>query len=94
LEEKFFPEVEENKPAKPANLQEEEGATRAAPSPEIGQRVSTPQGVGMVVQRWPHLIGVKVDGVQEVAYFRGPAEIARILPLTAATQPIKKKEPP
>jgi hypothetical protein len=48
----------------------------------------------MVVQRWPHLIGVKVDGVQEVAYFRGPTEIARIMPLTAATQPIEQEEPP
>jgi hypothetical protein len=94
FEEKFLPEVEENKPAKPANLQKEEGPTGDALPLEIGQRVSTPEGVGIVVQRWPHLIGVKVDGVQEVAYFRGPVEIACILPLTATTQPIEQEEPP
>jgi len=34
----------------------------------------------MVVQRWQGLIGVKLDESQEVIYFRGKEEIARIVP--------------
>jgi hypothetical protein len=34
----------------------------------------------MVVQRWQGLIGVKLDETQEVIYFRGKDEIARIVP--------------
>jgi hypothetical protein len=92
--EKFLGSGDQNKPAKPANLQEEDDATEAMPPPGIGQRVSTPEGAGMVVQRWPGLIGVKLDGAQEVAYFRGPAEIARILPLVTTPEPIEQEEPP
>jgi hypothetical protein len=95
FEEKFFPEVEQNKPAKPANLQEEEEEITDDPRAlEIGQRVSTPQGIGIVVQRWPHLIGVKVDGAREVAYFRGPEEIARIRPFHTPGGPVEQEEKP
>jgi hypothetical protein len=95
LEDKFFPEVEQNKPAKPANLQEaEEEITGDASALEIGQRVNTPRGIGIVVQRWAHLVGVKVDGAQEVAYFRGPEEIARIRPFNTTGEPVEQEEKP
>ena len=32
------------------------------------------------MQRWQGLIGVKLDETQEVIYFRGKDEIARIVP--------------
>ncbi len=79
LEEKFSSEVEENKPAKPANLQIEGGETGDDPPLDLQERVSTPRGSGMVVQRWQGLIGVKLDETQEVIYFRGKEEIARIV---------------
>ena len=80
LEENFSSEVEENKPAKPANLQSAEGETEDEPPLDLQERVRTPRGTGMVVQRWQGLIGVKLDETQEVIYFRGKEEIARIVP--------------
>ncbi|HEX9413494.1 MAG TPA: hypothetical protein VF916_08315 [Ktedonobacterales bacterium] len=40
----------------------------------------TPKGNGIVVQRWPDLVGVKLDETQEIAYFRGEDEIALVQP--------------
>src|SRR5207237_2741 len=80
FEEKYFPVVEENKPAKPANLQIEGGETGDDPPLDLQERVRTPRGSGMVVQRWQDLIGVKLDKTHEVIYFRGKEEIVRILP--------------
>jgi hypothetical protein len=80
LEEKFSPEVGQNKPAKPANLQTEEGDTEDDPPLDLQERVRTPRGTGMVVQRWQGLIGVKLDETQEVIYFRGKEQIARVVP--------------
>jgi hypothetical protein len=80
FEEHTFPAMGQNKPAKPANLQTEESETEHQPPLDLQERVSTPKGNGMVVQRWQGLIGVKLDETQEVIYFRG-AEIARLVPL-------------
>ncbi|HEV2579608.1 MAG TPA: hypothetical protein VGT44_02050, partial [Ktedonobacteraceae bacterium] len=49
---------------------------------DLQERVSTPKGPGMVVQRWQGLIGVKLDETHEVIYFRGKDEIARLVPTT------------
>ncbi len=81
LDQNVLATSEQNKPAKPANLQTGAGETGDDPPLAIGQRVSTPRGNGMVVQRWQGLIGVKSDETQEVIYFNGAQEIARIVPL-------------
>jgi hypothetical protein len=81
FEEKYSPAMSQNKPAKPANLQSEEGETEDDPPLDLQERVSTPRGNGMVVQRWQGLIGVKLDDTQEVIYFQGTQEIARLVPL-------------
>ncbi len=81
LDEKYFPEVDQNKPAKPANLQTGAGEMGDESPLAIGQRVSTPGGNGIVVQRWQGLVGVKSDETQEVIYFNGAQEIGRIVPL-------------
>jgi hypothetical protein len=81
LDENILATSDQNKPAEPANLQTEAGETGDDPPLDIGQRVSTPRGNGMVVQRWQGLIGVKFDETQEVIYFNGAQEIGRIVPL-------------
>ena len=81
LEKKYYPAVEENKPAKPANLQPEDSETEDEPPLDLQERVRTPRGSGMVVQRWQGLIGVKLDETKEVIYFRGAQEIARLVPV-------------
>src|SRR5207302_11302380 len=78
FEENISPEAEENKPAKPANLQTEDGESGEDPGLWIGQKVRTPRGNGIVVQRWPSLIGVKLNATQEVIYFRGEGELAQV----------------
>ena len=80
FEEKYSPTVEENKPAKPANLQGAESESEHDPPLDLHERVSTLRGPGTVVQRWGGFIGVKLDETQDVSYFRG-AEIARLVSL-------------
>jgi hypothetical protein len=78
LDENVLATSDQNKPAKPAHLQTEMGDESSL---DIGQRVSTPKGSGIVVQRWQGLVGVKLDETQEVSYFHGLQEIARVVPL-------------
>lgn len=80
FEEDTFPAGDQNKPAKPANLQAAEGETGDDSPLDLQESVMTPRGSGIVVQRWQGLIGVKLDETQDVIYFRGKEEIARILP--------------
>ena len=54
----------ENKPAKPANLQEKEAL-------ELFDPVNTLQGEGFIVQYWPNRVGVKLYISQEVVYVEG-----------------------
>ncbi len=85
LDENVLATSDQNKPAKPANLQTETGDD---PPLDIGQRVSTPKGSGMVVQRWQGLIGVKLDKTQDVIYFNSAQEIARLVPLAKTRRQI------
>ncbi len=72
---------EENKPAKPANLQD-------APVPERREEpwthfrlldvVLTPKGEGIVIQDWPMSVGVRLHETLQTVYFSEPQDILKI----------------
>ena len=74
-----FPGSDRNQPAKPANPQSSAGEREDDPPLDLQERVSTPRGNGIVVQRWQGLIGVKLDATQDVVYFQGEDEIACLM---------------
>ena len=82
FESSSFPGSDRNQPAKPANPQSSAGEREDDPPLDLQERVSTPRGNGIVVQRWQGLIGVKLDETQDVIYFRGKDEIACLVPAT------------
>ncbi|GCE18664.1 hypothetical protein [Dictyobacter kobayashii] len=87
LENKLDPE--ENKPAKPANLQDVQGLA----VDEVGhplqhfQIVMTPQGEGFITVNLPRCVNVLLYLSQEEVSFRTEGEIAQIQPLHQAAGP-------
>lgn len=80
---KHIAKTSENRPAKPAHLQQARYAHgKGCDHLRTFDYVTSPSGNGVVIHLWPQKVGVILDATSEVVYFERPEDIEQIQPVT------------